>query len=119
MKTEMYQRRTFTVEAIQVTEENLYDVAKWCEGDVRTNNGTKKKYIQLEVINPLEPKHSRASIGEWILKSNQGYKIYADAAFKKGWEKVGNVGQALQEAFASKTSGIEGTVLFNDGQEGT
>lgn len=102
MQTNTYQRKPLTVEAVQVTEENLYEVAKWCEGDVRTHGATNKKFIQVDVLHPLNPKQTKAMIGEWVLKSDQGYKIYSDAAFKKGWELVGAVGMALQEAFQGK-----------------
>lgn len=104
MMTQTYQRKPLTVEAVQVTEANLYEVAKWCEGDVRTHNVTNKKFIQVDVLHPLNPKQTKATVGEWVLKSDQGYKIYSDAAFKKGWELVGEVGRALQEAFEKRPS---------------
>jgi len=100
MMTQTYQRKPLTVEAVQITEENLYEVAKWCEGDVRTHNITGKKFIQVDVLHPKDPKQTRASVGNWILKSEQGFKIFSDSAFKSGWERIGNVGEALKSAFA-------------------
>jgi len=105
MMTQTYQRKPLTVEAVQVTEDNLYDIAKWCGGDVRTHNVTGKKFIQVDVLHPLNPKQTKATVGEWVLKSGQGFKIFSDAAFKKGWEPVGQVGKALQEAFEKKEEG--------------
>jgi hypothetical protein len=99
MHIETYQRRPLYVEAVQINNENIYDIAKWCEGDLRTQRQSGKKFIQLTVIGPKEPMQMRAAVGSWILKSDQGFKIFSDQAFKKGWEKIGNVGMALQDAF--------------------
>lgn len=87
MQTTTYKRKPLQVEAVQVTDENLYEVAQWCGGDVHTNPSG-KKHIQVAVLHPLHQKQTRASIGDWVLKSEQGYKIYADTAFQKGFEKV-------------------------------
>jgi len=88
MQTETYRRKIIAVEAIQVTEENLYEIAKWCGGDVRTDYETKEKFIKISVLHPLKPEHSRAYSGNWILKSAAGYKIFNDKAFLSSWEKV-------------------------------
>ena len=34
METATYDRRGFSVEAVQVTEENIADVAVWCGGHI-------------------------------------------------------------------------------------
>jgi hypothetical protein len=88
MQTETYRRKIIAVEAIQVTEETLYEIAKWCGGDVRTDYETKEKFIKISVLHPLKPEHSKAYAGNWILKSAAGYKIFNDKAFLSSWEKV-------------------------------
>jgi len=106
MQTATYRRTPLTVEAVQVSAENIYEVAKWCNGDVHSINAGTKKFIQVNVIHPLAKKQTEANIGDWILKSNQGYKIYGDVAFNKGFEPVVTIGDqnpeiaaALHEAF--------------------
>ena len=89
METNTFIRKPLTVQAVQVTDDNLYDVAKWCGGDVHTANG--KKHIQVNVLHPLHQKQSRAGVGDWVLKSAQGFKIYADTAFTKGFEVAGGI----------------------------
>jgi len=109
MQTTTYQRKPLIVEAVQVTDENIYDVAKWCGGDVRTNTTTNKKFIQLEVIHPQNPSQTKALAGNWILKSDQGYKIWSDSAFKKGFElpalKMGtDMAGAMRDALKIETT---------------
>lgn len=107
MQTTMYTRKPLLVEAIQVTEENIYDVAAWCGGDVYTAQN-KKKTIQVKVLHPLHSKQTKAQAGDWVLKSAQGYKIYADTAFQKGFEPVNdqleltNMGELLREKLEFK-----------------
>lgn len=95
MQTTIYSRKPLMVEAVQVTEENLYDVAKWCGGDVQTQGN--KKIIFVKVLHPLHAKQSRASVTDWVLKSSQGYKIYADTAFRKGFEEFAEDDQRMAE----------------------
>lgn len=101
MMTETYQRKPLTVEAVQVTEENLYDVAKWCGGDIRTDRETKKKFINVKVLHPKDPEHSKATPGKWVLKSEAGFTIFSDSAFKSSWIPVvdNETGEALKLAF--------------------
>jgi hypothetical protein len=109
MQIQHYQRKPLIVEAVQVTNDNIYDVAKWCDGDVRTQHGAgKKKFIQVSVVNPKEPKVMRAMVGMWVLKSDQGFKIFSEPAFRKSWERVGTVGQAMIQAQAATSVAMNG-----------
>jgi hypothetical protein len=108
MHIQMYQRKPLIVEAVQVTNDNIYDVAKWCDGDVRTQHASGKKFIQVNVVNPKEPKMMRATVGSWVLKSDQGFKIFSEPAFRKSWEPVGAVGQALVQAQAGTSIALNG-----------
>lgn len=85
MQTITYVRKPLTVEAIQVTRANFYEVAAWVEGDVVTDGGG-KKFIEVKVLHPARRGHSQAYVGDWLLKSEAGYKIYADTAFRKGFD---------------------------------
>jgi hypothetical protein len=93
MDVQIYERNPLIVEAVQVTEDNIYEVAKWCGGDVQTIKGYEpgiapKKVIELDTLRPLYKKHTQALAGDWILKSENGFKIYADIAFQKGFKLV-------------------------------
>lgn len=92
MQTTSYKRKPLLVEAVQVTEENIYEVAVWAAGTVF--DGV-KKHIEIDVIHPLHAKQRRASTGDWVLKSDQGFKIYADSAFKKSFEPTTSISQTF------------------------
>lgn len=96
MKTETYQRKTFEVQAVQVTEENFHEVAEWCNGQIITPQepqmalegmeSTPKSYILVFVHRPLTPRQGQAHIGDWVLWTLKGFKVYTDAAFHKNFE---------------------------------
>ena len=89
IETFFYVRKPLVVEAVQVTEENLYEVAKWCGGDVKTFEGDRS--IEVNVLHPNTKAQGIAKPGMWILRSNQGYKIFNDRAFVRGFDKAETV----------------------------
>jgi hypothetical protein len=96
MEIGLFARKSLTVEAIQVSLDNMDDVARWCGGVVKEHPPKQegqftKKYIQVDVLHPLSKKQTRAYVGDWILKSKQGFKIYANNAFQKGFEHLATV----------------------------
>ena len=106
MQTTSYKRKPLLVEAVQVTEENLAEVAIWAAGTVFDSV---KKHVEIDVIHPLHAKQRRASTGDWVLKSDQGFKIYADSAFKKSFEAVTD---AAGEKFRSQLSAVSREMSF-------
>lgn len=81
MQTQMYVRRPLEVEAVQVTKDNLYEVAKWCQGLVLTDKQG-VKYVKVKVINSSANMLREADVGCWVLKSQRGFKVYTDEAFE-------------------------------------
>lgn len=86
-------RKPFYVEAVQVTAENIEDIAKWCMGEVRVSSSvsgsspsTEEKYIKVRVYRPLNERQTKAFIGDWILYAGTGFKVYTDKAFDKSFE---------------------------------
>lgn len=79
MQTNRYNRKSFSVDAVQVTEENMEEVAKWCQGQIREENS--RKYIQVRVVRPLTERQTKAFAGDWILYAGTGYKVYTNKAF--------------------------------------
>lgn len=103
MQTTTYSRKPLTVEAVQMTDDNALEIAQWCGGSVYVAlNG--KTTIHVKVLHPTQANHTKAQPGDWILKSSQGYKIYQDSAFKKGFTPVEpeltNMGDLLREKLA-------------------
>lgn len=95
MEIGLYTRKPLSVQAIQVDADNMEAIAAWCGGKVlshppRREGQEPKKYVKVDVLNPLSKKQTRAYAGDWILKSNQGFKIYANSAFLKGFQHLAN-----------------------------
>lgn len=94
-RTERYCRRPFEVEAVQVTLENMVAAAEWCGGKVsyttpKAEDVTKPApYVKLEVYAPKNIRHTRAFIGDWIVKaeSNDSYRVYPKRAFDASFSK--------------------------------
>jgi hypothetical protein len=99
IKTEGYSRKPFHVDAVQVTAENMAEVAAWCTGEIRTgkrivrdekNKILERKevsFIKVSILRPLNERQTKAHIGDWILLSEAGFKVYTENAFSKAFEK--------------------------------
>lgn len=85
METTKYVRKPFFIDAIQVTEDNLDEVAKWASGDIRTDNEN-KKYIKVRVYMPKNDRQSKAFVGDWVLYAGTGFKVYTTKAFSASFE---------------------------------
>lgn len=95
IETFFYIRKPLVVEAVQVTEENLYEVAQWCGGDVKTLQG--ERIIEVSVLHPSTKAQTIARPGMWVLRSDQGYKIFNDRAFTRGFDKATGAGDLPNE----------------------
>ena len=92
IKTERFARRPFFIDAVQVTAENMHDVAKWCDGEVRTTvrtpDGPDESYVKVRVHRPLNDRQTQAFISDWLLYAGSGYKVYTIKAFTKNFEPI-------------------------------
>jgi hypothetical protein len=90
IKTKNYVRRSFPVEGVQVTAENMEEVAEWCYGSVLTGvkkeGRTPEKYIKIRVHRPEDEDQSRAFVGAMILYSASGFRVYSRSAFEKSFQ---------------------------------
>lgn len=77
-QTRSFVTRPTYVQAIQVTEENIYQVATWCGGHVHTE-GT--KYIDVP-MNSKKPEERNAYVGRWITRRKDGvWRVYTNKSF--------------------------------------
>lgn len=86
MQTTRFLRKSFEVDAVQVTAENISEVAKWCQGKVIDENGT--KHIKVRVERVLTDKQTMAFVGDWVLYAGKGYKVYTNKAFQQSFDPV-------------------------------
>jgi len=95
--TKRYIRKPLYVDAVQVTEENFATVARWCFGEVCNIDETpvnkelgyqpSKQYIHVRVHNPKNTRQTKAFVGDWILYTERGYKVYTTKAFLANFEE--------------------------------
>jgi hypothetical protein len=90
-------RKSFPVDAVRVTEENLEEVARWCDGELRNAEDADRpvgavgdQYIKVRVHNPLTERQTKAFVGDWVLYAGKGYKVYTDKAFRKSFDPPAN-----------------------------
>lgn len=91
---EVYVRKSFDVEAIRVTNDNMRAVAEWCAGEVKAiggHDGRYGPYIKVDVFRPINERQTQAFVGDWVLRMGTSFKVYTDSAFKKDFEKKNGV----------------------------
>ena len=101
IETEKYRRNPIFVDAVEVTPENFAEVAAWCGGEFANKNGMPierngdgvivrpdEMYIRIEVLSPKNVRQTQAMVGDFILYTERGYKVYTPGAFHATWTKV-------------------------------
>lgn len=84
IKTIPFIHTPLIVQAIQVTEDNMADVAEWCGGSIKYDGiGIRRPYIDVKVNHPLRREHTMAYVGCWVTFTKQGFKVYAEDKFRK------------------------------------
>lgn len=86
MQTTKFVRKQFSIDAVQLTDDNFTTVANWCGGEI-TEDSKGAQYIKVNVQNPLTARQTKAFVGDWVLASRRGFKVYTDLAFKKNFVK--------------------------------
>lgn len=87
--TTKFVRKPMHVEGIQVTTRNFREVSDWCQGEIVNADGSSlkyegvqpnKQYIRVKVHKPQSPRHTQAFVGDWVLYTSKGYKVYTEKA---------------------------------------
>lgn len=100
IQPQKYVRKPFEVEAVEVTEANMADVAAWCGGTIDTDpeaprGKVDQKFIKVQVKKPLSERQTRAYSGDWVLLAltndrdagPAGFKVYTPKAFTSSFQK--------------------------------
>lgn len=114
-----YVRKPFTVQAIRVTENDMYQISLWCEGEVKNmgeHDGRFGPFIEVKVLNPQRDRQKQAFAGDWILKSDQGFKVYTNAAFEKSFDSASAHAQAMGEIIRNEASSLIDKALVQAGE---
>lgn len=89
-------RKPFEVEAVEVTAENIEDVARWCRGQMRKSVGPAgrnvQRYIKVNVKRPLNERQTMAYVGDWVVAATdqniRGFKVYTPKAFSQSFNET-------------------------------
>jgi hypothetical protein len=96
IETERYVRKPLYVDAVRITEENFWDATVWCNGAIHKIAGDtpvlerhayipNECYIRVEVHNPKTTRKTKGFIGDWLLRTEMGFKVYGPKAFEEGF----------------------------------
>jgi hypothetical protein len=90
IKTQKYVRKPLYVDVVRVTEENFEEVAQWCQGNIETEpkGPDERKFIRVRVHQPKFPRQTQAFVGDWLLYTEKGYKVYTNFAFQNSFDPV-------------------------------
>lgn len=91
MQTTTYVRREFPVKAVQVTPENMEEVAEWCGGTIVTPEAG-QKHIFSEIGNAMNERQKKAYVGDWVLELTESavkFKFFKDKAFHNSFALKG------------------------------
>lgn len=83
-----YQRKTFDVQAVQVTIENMEEVADWCKGTIESVSRTRQgnPYIKVPVRNSQNT--DLAFVHDWVVMNPAGnFQVYKKRSFLGVFEK--------------------------------
>lgn len=91
METAKFARVPFMVEAVQVTPDNMEEIANWTMGEIRTRRPIKERgetedvfYVKVDVLRPSSERQTRAYNGDWVLLHENGsWKVFSEQAFAK------------------------------------
>lgn len=87
LKISKFARRPFFVEAVEVTADNMQEVANWCNGNV-SQNSRGEHYVKVRVHQSRSERQTQAFPGDWVLYANTGFKVYTPRAFDSNFERV-------------------------------
>lgn len=92
MEPQRFERKTFVIEAMQVSLENITQVIEWVNSSggraTLMQDDIKRPYISIDVRRPANQKQTMAYIGDWVTKSGIAFRIYTDSAFHRSFEET-------------------------------
>jgi len=93
VKTKQYVKNPLYVNAVRITRKNFEDVASWCEGSIQTESKTHPqnpgaKFIKIDAHNPINTRQTKAYVGDWVLKTDRGFKVYINKAFTESFREA-------------------------------
>ena len=94
MKVQKFARKVFFVDGVEVTKENLEEVAEWCGGSVKTTTAKPEEnleaqpYVKVPILKYVNERQTKAFVGDVVTKSGNQFKVYTASAFRKSFEEL-------------------------------
>lgn len=86
LKIKQASRKTFDVDFVEVTAENMEEVADWCGGKMTNSQNDGGPYIKITDKMAVNSRQTKAFAGDLILKSPNGFKIYSKTSFRRSFD---------------------------------
>lgn len=88
------------VTAVQVTEENMVELAGWAKGDVKTEQHGDKTvpYVKINVQRMSNPRFGKAYVGDWLVgmgKAKMTFRVYSNDAFHNSFDSLYDTGTPI------------------------
>jgi hypothetical protein len=114
--TARYVRKPLVVDAVRVTEKNFDEIATWCQGEIRKEEsdgtGPGRRYIRIRVHYPKNIRQTKAFVGDWILYTDKGYKVYVNQAFITSFDELSKVEEPISYPYDGGGITVLGPELF-------
>lgn len=94
METRQYTRKPFPVNAVQVTLQNIEQVAEWCRGTVELvstrmlGTSTDLPVIKIQGQGDNRGKLFTASLGCFVVEQKGSFRVYKPAQFEASFDTV-------------------------------
>lgn len=101
MDTKTARKKSFDVEYVQVTEENIKEVAEWSGGRL-IDKDTKDAFVQLLDRSAINQRQTKAYIGDFVVHHSRAktYRSFPKKTFWKQFETLDTEGAAHAEHHA-------------------
>jgi hypothetical protein len=101
METKEFARKTFTVQAVEVTLENYREVAEWCKGEVvfestkMLGTTTKLPVIKIKGQGDNRGKEFKATLGCYVVELKGSFRSYRPPQFWSSFEELSRDGISI------------------------
>lgn len=117
IKTRKYLKKPIYVDAVKVSSSNFNDIAEWCQGEILFDKEAGESYIKVRVHMPQNPKQTKAFVGDWVLYTDRGYKVYTNKAFWGSFEKAQEESETITEVEAASSEEASSAIQKDQTQE--
>lgn len=78
------------VDGVQVTDDNMTEVARWCSGTIHVDDSRTPaaNYIKVDVAHPMTDRQTQAFAGDYVLRVGTSFKVFTPKAYTRSFLEV-------------------------------